>query len=229
MLVAVPDELPWRTAVLAEPLAVALSVVRDVRAGDPSVLAVVGGGTIGQLVAVAARALIPRARLVHVVRHAFQAVPSPDAVVAVPDGVTPVAALLGARAVAGPTGPLLLDGPDVVVDAVGTPDALGLALRLARRGGRVATVGNPAAGTDLHPLWLKRLTLTGQLEYRTDPSAPRGEERDPFREAVRLLCAQPGLGPALVTHESPLDDAAAAVDVARHRREHHAIKVALVP
>jgi threonine dehydrogenase-like Zn-dependent dehydrogenase len=229
MLVPVPDRLPWRTAVLAEPLAVAVSAVRDLRRGAPGCVAVVGGGTLGQLTAVAVRALLPDARVVHVVRHEFQAAATTGAVLVSDDGVPETAAALGVPWTPGPSGPLLLDGPDAVLDAGGTTGSVDLALRLARRGGAVTTLGNPVAGPDLRPLWLKSLVLTGHLEYHADPRPPDGEDANPFVQALRLLATRPRLGETLVTHEVPLADYAVAIDVARHRAEHRAIKVALVP
>jgi L-iditol 2-dehydrogenase len=41
------------------------------------------------------------------------------------------------------------DGADLVIEAAGNPDAVGLALRMARPGGSVALIG--AAGTDAAP------------------------------------------------------------------------------
>ncbi|ONK10485.1 alcohol dehydrogenase catalytic domain-containing protein [Streptomyces sp. MP131-18] len=223
MVRTLPPDLPDRTAVLAEPLSVAISGVRSVRdhAGDDVVI--VGGGTLGLLTVVAVASVLPGSRCFAVVRHDFQA----DAARAL--GAEPVrtpADLPGAR----PRGAeVLIDGPGLAVDAGGTSSSLIAAMRAVRAGGRVLTLGNPDDCTDLSPLWLKGLTLLGHLEHAAEPSPRPPESADSLDEAVRLLGAAPDLGRLLVTHTFATDDVARALAVARARRTHRAIKVILQP
>ena len=109
-------------------------------------------------------------------------------------------------------------GADAVVDAVGHPDALELACRLARKAGTVSATGVYAERIDVHMgiVWIKALTLkTGHANVI--------KHVDPVLERL----ASGALDPTpLVTHHMRLDDAPEAYDV-YDRRE--ALKIVLKP
>ncbi len=109
-------------------------------------------------------------------------------------------------------------GVDGAVDAVGHPDALGMACRLARKGGTVSATGVYAEPIELHMgiVWIKGLTLkTGQANVIAHV--------DPVLE--KLVSGE--LDPApLVTHHMKLDDASEAYEI-YDRRE--ALKIVLRP
>ena len=136
-LLPLPHSIDDTTAALLEPFAVALHAARKVSIEGSSVL-IVGGGAIGQLIAIAARALgaahitvsDPSARRIKLaVGHGADAALSPEAVAA--DLAT------GASF-------------DVVFDASGHPAGVELALKAAKPGsGHVVLVGNLPAGHGL--------------------------------------------------------------------------------
>jgi 2-desacetyl-2-hydroxyethyl bacteriochlorophyllide A dehydrogenase len=109
-------------------------------------------------------------------------------------------------------------GVDLAVDAVGHPDALDLALRLARKAGTVSVTGVYAEKTEVHLgiLWIKALTLTSghaNVIKHVDP-------------VLELLSAG-DLDPApLVTHHMKLDEAPDAYRVYDNRE---ALKIVLTP
>ena len=109
-------------------------------------------------------------------------------------------------------------GVDAAIDAVGHPDALELACRLARKAGTVSATGVYAERIDLHMgiVWIKALTLkTGHANVikHVDP--------------VLAALADGRLDPSpLVTHRMALDDAPEAYRV-YDRRE--ALKIVLAP
>jgi 2-desacetyl-2-hydroxyethyl bacteriochlorophyllide A dehydrogenase len=109
-------------------------------------------------------------------------------------------------------------GVDAAIDAVGHPDALELACRLARKAGTVSATGVYAERIDFHMgiVWIKALTLkTGHANVI--------KHVDPVLDAL----ADGTLDPApLVTHHMALDDAADAYGV-YDRRE--ALKIVLAP
>jgi len=109
-------------------------------------------------------------------------------------------------------------GVDAAIDAVGHPEALELACRLARKAGTVSATGVYAERIDLHMgiVWIKALTLkSGHANVI--------KHLDPVLE--RLASGE--LDPApLVTHRMRLDDAAEAYAV-YDRRE--ALKIVLTP
>jgi 2-desacetyl-2-hydroxyethyl bacteriochlorophyllide A dehydrogenase len=109
-------------------------------------------------------------------------------------------------------------GVDVAVEAVGNPDALDLACRLARKAGTVSCVGVYAERVTVHMgiVWIKALTLrTGHANVIAHV------------DRVLALMQTGALDPTpLVTHRMALDDASEAYRV-YDRRE--ALKIALSP
>jgi len=109
-------------------------------------------------------------------------------------------------------------GVDAAIDAVGHPDALELACRLARKAGTVSATGVYAERVELHMgiVWIKALTLkTGHANVI--------KHLDP----VLARLASGALDPSpLVSHHMSLDDAAEAYAV-YDRRE--ALKIVLTP
>jgi 2-desacetyl-2-hydroxyethyl bacteriochlorophyllide A dehydrogenase len=109
-------------------------------------------------------------------------------------------------------------GVDLAVDAVGHPDALDLALRLARKAGTVSVTGVYAERTEVHMgvLWIKALTLhSGHANVI--------KHLDPVLE----LISSGQLDPApLVTHHMKLDQAPEAYRVYDQRE---ALKIVLTP
>jgi threonine dehydrogenase-like Zn-dependent dehydrogenase len=109
-------------------------------------------------------------------------------------------------------------GVDGAIDAVGHPDALELACRLARKAGTVSATGVYAERIELHMgiVWIKTLTLKSghaNVIKHVDP--------------VLELLASGELDPSpLVTHHMKLDDAPEGYEV-YDRRE--ALKIVLTP
>jgi 2-desacetyl-2-hydroxyethyl bacteriochlorophyllide A dehydrogenase len=109
-------------------------------------------------------------------------------------------------------------GVDLAVDAVGHPEALDLALRLARKAGTVSATGVYAERVDVHMgvLWIKALSLTSG-------HANVIKHLDPVLE----LLSSGKLDPSpLVTHHMKLDEAPEAYRVYDNRE---ALKIVLSP
>jgi alcohol dehydrogenase len=109
-------------------------------------------------------------------------------------------------------------GVDLAVEAVGHPDALDLALRLARKAGTVSVTGVYAERTEVHMglLWIKALTLTSGHANVIK-----------HLDRVLELLSTGELDPApLVTHHMKLDEAPEAYRVYDQRE---ALKVVLSP
>jgi 2-desacetyl-2-hydroxyethyl bacteriochlorophyllide A dehydrogenase len=109
-------------------------------------------------------------------------------------------------------------GVDLAVDAVGHPEALDLALRLARKAGTVSITGVYAERAEVHMgvLWIKALTLTSG-------HANVIKHLDPVLE----LLSAGKLDPApLVTHHMKLDE---APDAYRAYDNREALKIVLSP
>lgn len=109
-------------------------------------------------------------------------------------------------------------GADVVVDAVGHPDAFDMACRMARKAGSVSATGVYAERMEVHMgvVWIKA------LEIHTGHANVIGHV-----DRVLALMAAGVLDPTpLVTHHMPLDDAVEAY-AAYDRRE--ALKIVMTP
>jgi 2-desacetyl-2-hydroxyethyl bacteriochlorophyllide A dehydrogenase len=109
-------------------------------------------------------------------------------------------------------------GVDGAIDAVGHPDALDMACRLARKAGTVSATGVYAERIQLHMgiVWIKGLTLrTGQANVIA------------YVDPVLDLLQSGALDPSpLVTHHMKLDDAPEAYGV---YDRHEALKIVLEP
>jgi 2-desacetyl-2-hydroxyethyl bacteriochlorophyllide A dehydrogenase len=129
--VVVPESLPSEEAALTEPAAVAVRALRKIGGVFAKRIAVVGAGTVGQLVIRTASALGACVEVVvdPVLERRQRAI---DA------GVRAVADGAEARAAAAS---VPLAGYDAVVECSGARGALALAVELARRGGTVVAVG----------------------------------------------------------------------------------------
>jgi len=213
-LVPVPDAVGDRDAVFAEPLAAAIQITRQVDLAPEQTIVVLGDGRLGQLIArvFRARGLSPTvvgksaAKLDLVRRLGLPAVQAEEAEKALQtrDVPRPVSPGRGPRNTA-----------DVVVEATGTADGLGMALGLVRPRGTVVLKSTVAdtAGLDLAPL------VVGEV-------AVVGSRCGPMDEAVRMLAAG-GLDLApLVTAEYPLAEAETAI---RAAADPEAIKVLIRP
>ncbi len=198
-LVPLPMGLDPLDACLVEPAAVAWHAVRRAEVGSSERVAVVGGGSIGLLVAAWLGSLGHSVDLE--ARHPHQRAIARD---------------FGA----GPTEDLY----DVVIDAAGGASSLGRCAELAIPGGRIIVLGVyfeslPVPGA---LMLTKELTCVGAMAY-----GAHGGVRE-FEEAARLLATHPEVPRSLVTHRFPLSEVAEAFRVAGDRAS-GAVKVVITP
>jgi threonine dehydrogenase-like Zn-dependent dehydrogenase len=166
LLVPVPDSLDARDAVLAEPLATAVSVCRREGVGPSSSVLVIGCGSIGLLV-------------VHAAALAGADVTAADPV---PERAAE-AARLGARRVLPSAADVGPGGADLVIDTVGAQPTWTSGVRAARSGGTVVIVGlaQPAGTMPVGDLVRRGVSVRGHYAY----------EPGDFAAAIRLLVASP--------------------------------------
>lgn len=157
-LVPISDDLPSEEAALAEPIAVAWHAVRigAERLGRPIAtarVAVLGGGAIGLAAALVAR-LFSAAEV-----GVSETNPLRRATLEKIDGLL----------VHDPTGDgvPVLDGFDLVVDAVGATATRAAACQIVRPGGAIVHIGllPGSDGLDIRKLTLQEVTLTGSYCY----------------------------------------------------------------
>lgn len=230
-LFAVPDGVPDRAALLAEPLAVALHAVLAVTCAPQSRVLVIGAGAVGLCLLAALRLTESPVQAVAIARHPAQrrwaralgATVVPDLSAAAQLSLergwsTSYPGVMGARATTG--------GYDRVFDAVGSSRTLGAALRLVRAGGRVDLLGcsGVVPELDLTWLWAHEVQLQGFCGYGLEPAAG---ERHTIAVALELLADRPDLRLGdLVTHRFPLERHREALAAAFFHRRSGSIKVA---
>jgi alcohol dehydrogenase len=109
-------------------------------------------------------------------------------------------------------------GADVAIEAVGTPEAFELTVRLARAGGHIANIGVHGKPATLHleDLWIKDVTITtGLVDTFSTPTF------------LRLLAGQQLDASRFATHHFALDQFMDAYDVFARAGETGALKVVL--
>lgn len=233
----VPGGLPDESAVLAEPLSVALHGVLKAPPPPGAQVLIVGGGTIGLLTLAALRLLGLDCRVSIVVRHPAQQALALrlGADEAVRGGAGTALDLACSRTHAHlhrPTlgRPVLDWGFDLVFDCAGTPASLDDALRAARPGGAVILLGcaGVAPNLDWTLVWSRELQVLGSCGYGIE--SYRGDRLHTIALALQLLAAQPEYPVRdLVTHRFPLADYRKALRTAIEGKGAGAVKVVFQP
>jgi threonine dehydrogenase-like Zn-dependent dehydrogenase len=193
-LVAVPEGMSDRTALLVEPMAAAVHAALRARVPDGGTVLVVGAGTVGVLTALAIRRLANPGRMIVAAKHPRQRAAA--ALAGATDVVRPEHAVKAVRRgehavkLTPERGQdFLLGGVDVAIECVGSGSALDLALRTTRAGGRVVLSGIPGGGADLTPLWFRELELVGAYTGGTEDVG--GTRRRTFDLAMEIAATAP--------------------------------------
>jgi threonine dehydrogenase-like Zn-dependent dehydrogenase len=227
----VPDPLSDPTAVLVEPLSVAVHAVLKAPPPPDSKVLIVGAGSIGLLVLAALRLTGNRSHITVLARHPIQEKMAlkfgADVVMR---GVSAGDAALqqtGAKRYKPIKGkPVYAGGFDWIFDAVGSANSVDDSLRVAGPRGQVVLVG--CAGElprlDLSFVWARELQITGCYVYGKEPAYDGAHT---FEVAMRLLTEHPDFPLSeLVTHTIPLANWREAMRLSLKRGSHGAIKVA---
>jgi L-idonate 5-dehydrogenase len=195
---ALPAEMDDGIGAMMEPLSVALHALKRAGTVSGKSVLVIGGGTIGLLVAISARA--------------FGAVP-----VAVSDPVAArrhkalelgvdVALDPAARDFRDQAGALTGDGFDTIFEASGSPRALRAAFDLARPGGtmvQIGTLGGDDIPIPVNEIMVREINFVGSMRYG-----------DMFDQAIRLVAAGRVNVQPFVNDVFALDDAVKAMQFA---------------
>jgi threonine dehydrogenase-like Zn-dependent dehydrogenase len=198
-LVALADDTPILLGALIEPLAVAVHAVRRAGVFPGERVLVIGGGPIGQSVALAlmlSGVAAPVVAELDAARRALLEQLGARALdAATPDFPAAVAALLGGPA-------------DVVIDAVGIDRTLANAFAASRLGATICLVGMGATSLVVEAFRIStdERTLVGSFTYSDDD----------FREAARLVALAPERAGLLISRTVGVDQAQEAfVEAAR--------------
>jgi len=204
-----PENLGYAEGALMEPLAVGMHAVRRARLVPGWTVLILGGGPIGQMALLAARAAgAGRIILTDLEDRRLQVASSLGADVIVNPRHTSISDVI--RAATGG------EGPDLVIEAAGTATTVRQSIELVRRGGTVVWIGLPSE--DPCPVSAlqaidKEVDILGIFRYA-----------NVYPDAIRLAASgKIDLSP-LVTHRFPLEEARRALDTVIEQRA-SAIKV----
>ena len=243
-LFLVPDNLSDEQATLLEPCALAVHAALRRQPQPGENVLVIGAGSLGLLTIQALRALSPNANITALARYSFQVEMATrmgaTRMLYSGDGAAGVARLTGARHFRRRIGSdLLIGGFDVVYDTVGTATTMQNALHWVRAGGTVVQVGMRLAPMrlDFTPIWHEEITWFGAAGHGTENwpgiaglttwSGDNGGRVSTFALAAALI-REGRLAPQrLITHRFPLREVRRAIETARDKSEHNAIKVLL--
>lgn len=233
---AVPDSVPDRIAVLAEPLSIGLhGVLRSEAWRSPGPVLVIGSGTIAFAAVWALRAtgysgtLIAQAKRPHEIALARALgaddtiTPGDDARQALVDtGARAYMPVIGDEVFAG-------GGFDTIFDCVGSRSSVDQALRYGAARGRVVMLGcaGQMRSLDLTFLWAKELRAEGYVGYGVETWD--GRTRHTFELVLERMADDPGALGDLVTHVFPLAQYRDALRAAFNHRRSRAVKVVLRP
>jgi 2-desacetyl-2-hydroxyethyl bacteriochlorophyllide A dehydrogenase len=195
-LIELPEGLDIRNASLVEPASVAWHGVRLGGTSPETRVAIVGGGSIGQLAAAGAQTQ-GAADVALEARHAHQHEIRERLGVGEPDGLY-----------------------DIVIEAAGSASSIQRCAELARPGGTIVVLGVVSGPLDIPfgSLLTRELKLVASMGY-----CGHAGQRE-MRLAAEMLASRPEIPDSLITHRFPLEDAAEAFRVAGDRRS-GAIKV----
>jgi len=192
-----PDNLDYAAGALMEPLAVGMHAVRRARLVPGWTVLVMGGGPIGQLALLAAKAAgAGRIGLADLENQRLKMASQLGADFTINPRQTSISE--GVSAAMGG------DGPDLVIEAAGSAQTVQQGVELVRRGGTVVWIGLP--GTDPCPVSVlqainKEVDILGIYRYA-----------NVYRHAICLAASgKIDLSP-LVTHRFPLEEARRALD-----------------
>lgn len=229
-----PDAVDDRGLALTEPLSIALHGVlrRLPERGAPCL--VIGAGTIGLASVTALQALAPESEVTVLARYAHQVAAATrlgaDRVVKTGEGgddVSMLGEIAGGRVTGTGRASMVWGGFPYVVDAVGSPGSMNLALKVVGQQGILLLLGAIANATvDLGPLWFKNVDVVGSFGYAMHEHRDRRQHT--FDLALEVLARGAFGSDVVVTHTFPLSEVREALGVA-NARDQGALKVMLIP
>ncbi len=208
-----PPHISFEVGSLLDPIATGLQALMRVPVTSDDVVAVVGAGPIGFLVALAVQAYSPkrlfmfglevdRERLRHANSAGIEAIEAQD----------PAVALKAVQSVSGGY------GADIVFEAAGHPSGILTAIDLVRKGGKVGLMGLPKQSTEIN---------TATLIWAEKTLVPvRGFSKEAWDQAVKYLSEGRVDFTPMITHRMPMADAAKGLAMVERRE---ALKVMLTP
>lgn len=198
-----PEAVPLKDAALVEPIACCLPALDGLALDPTTTVLVIGGGPIGLLLATLSRKTGAGTVVVSEIRPERRLIAEQLGVQAVDPQTTDVEEFIRST-----TEGL---GADVVLEAVGSPATVELAVRCCAHGGVIVVAGVSAIDDAMHlkpaELFWRRLTITAAPDFRQATG-----NRVAFTRALAWLSEIDV--DEIVTHEYPFEEIVAAIELA---------------
>jgi threonine dehydrogenase-like Zn-dependent dehydrogenase len=224
----VPDALNPESAVMTEPLAVALQTLFDNLPANGEKILVIGGGVIGNLIIQSTRVLAPGCRIALIdpssVAVEFAGRAGADDIIPAGEVFGRTAQITGAKIYKPMLGMKIpMGGFHRIYDTVGSAATLNLSMRLLAARGTLSVVGiGGDVKLDLTPLWLKLQTIKGV--YASGSVTLDGKERHVFDIALDFMNRKKINADILVTHKFSIEEYRRMIQVNLHKDRHRAAK-----
>lgn len=230
-LYKVSEGLSLESAVMTEPVAVALQTIFDNMPEPDEKVLVIGGGVIGNLVVQSIKALVPGCSVSVIEPSPFAAdmakKTGADEVIPAKDVFKCTARITGAKVYKPMLGmEIPMGGFNRIYDTVGHSSTLNLSMRLMAAMGTLSVVGiGGDAKLDLTPLWLKLQTIKGVYAYGHVEF--NGKKQHVFEIALDLMKNVKIQADTLVTHKFTLDDYEKMIEVNLNKQKYRAMKTVM--
>lgn len=227
-LFKVPDGMSPETAVMTEPVSVALQAVLDNMPKENEKILVIGGGVIGNLIIQSVRALVPGCSISLIEPSSFAAdlakKAGADEVIPFKDVFSQTSRITGAKIYKPMLGmDISMGGFNRIYDTVAAKATLNLSMRLLAAMGTLSIVGiGGDVKLDLTPLWLKLQTIKGVYGYGY--SEFNGKRQHVFEIALDLMQQGKIQAENLVTHKFAIEDYEQMIEVNLNKGQHKALK-----
>ncbi|RJP36280.1 MAG: alcohol dehydrogenase [Desulfobacteraceae bacterium] len=231
-LFVVPDTLSMESAVMTEPVAVALQTIFDNMPASGDKILVIGGGVIGNLLIQAIRFFVPDCHIsvIEPAPHAAELAVEcgADAVFPFSQAFAYTADTTGAKVYQPLLGmKIVMGGFNRVYDTVASEKTIKLGMRLLKAMGKLSLVGiGGDVKLDLTPLWLKLQAIQGVYGYGMATFG--GKVRHVFDIALALMDEGKISADRLVTHRFALEDYQLMIEVNLSKKKHGAMKTIVV-
>lgn len=227
-LFGIPDAMSIESAVMTEPVAVALQTIFDNMPEPGEKILVIGGGVIGNLLVQSIRKFVPECHISaiepasHAAALAIEC--GADAIIPASGAFEYTRDATGAKAYQ----PLLgmkisMGGFNRVYDTVASSKTINLGMRLMKAMGKLSLVGiGGDVKLDLTPLWLKLQSIQGVYGYGF--VTYQEEKRHVFDIAIQQMNEGIIMADKLVTHRFALEDYQAMIEMNLNKKMHNAMK-----
>lgn len=218
-LVLMNDDMPYTTAALCEPAAVALHAIERAEFSDEDSVVIVGTGTIAFLISVILKSYGAK-KIIMIGRNSRKL-----EVASKIEGLTYIdSSKEGVQDIVWK----LTDnqGADVVIESVGSSESIGQSLCLVKKGGHVVLMGNPAGDIHLNRNDYWKI-LRNELYVRGTWNSSYNENNNNWKKVIKILNEQKEILDNLITAEFSLSEHEQAFNLLRDKK-HMTLKVMFV-